>query len=137
MTTYSSIPELDRKGLRKFGLTTGTIVAILFGLLFPWFLDLDLPSWPWAVLGILGLWAIIAPASLKPIYKMWMRFGLLLSNVTTPIIMGFVFFAVITPFGIIMKLFSKDPMRRRFDSAVDTYRIKSKKCDPSALERPF
>ena len=43
----SDIPELDRAGLRKFGLTTGAIVALLFGLFLPWLFDFGLPRWPW------------------------------------------------------------------------------------------
>ena len=39
MTAPHSIPELDRKGLREFGLVTGGIVAVLFGLFFPWLLE--------------------------------------------------------------------------------------------------
>lgn len=48
------IPELDRKGLRQFGLVTGGIVAGLFGLLFPWLLERALPLWP-SLGGVRGL----------------------------------------------------------------------------------
>ena len=40
MATHE-IPELDREGLRQFGLTTGGIVAVLFGVVLPWLFDLD------------------------------------------------------------------------------------------------
>ena len=42
-----TIPELDRTGLREFGIVTGGIVAVLFGLLFPWLLERSFPLWPW------------------------------------------------------------------------------------------
>ena len=54
MTTVHVIPELDRKGLRDFGLSTGGIVAALFGIFFPWLLERPWPLWPWIVLGLLG-----------------------------------------------------------------------------------
>ena len=41
------IPELDRKGLREFGLTTGALIAAIFGLFFPWLLSVHIPLWPW------------------------------------------------------------------------------------------
>ncbi len=63
------IPELDRKGLREFGLVTGTIVAVLFGLFFPWLLERAFPLWPWVVFGVLGAWALVAPLSLRPLYR--------------------------------------------------------------------
>ena len=57
-----SVPELDRKGLRNFGLTTGIIIALLFGLFFPWLLDRTRPLWPWVLCGTLAVWALLAPA---------------------------------------------------------------------------
>ena len=50
------IPELDRKGLRRFGLTTGAIVVAVFGLFFPWMLDLNWPRWPWIIAA--PLWSL-------------------------------------------------------------------------------
>ena len=84
------IPELDRKGLREFGLVTGGIIACLFGLFFPWAFDVAIPYWPWAVAGVLALWALIAPDTLRRVYRIWMRFALILSRITTPLIMGLV-----------------------------------------------
>ena len=131
------IPELDAKGLRGFGLTTGAIIAALFGLLIPYLFDLAYPRWPWVITGVLVLWALAAPASMRGLYRGWMRFGLLLNKFTTPIIMGLVFFVVITPMALIMKIFSRDPMRRELDGAIDTYRIPSEKKDKSQIEKPY
>lgn len=132
-----AIPELDRKGLREFGLMTGGIVAGLFGLLLPWLLEHALPLWPWIIAGILGLWALVAPQMLNPVYRLWMRFGLLMSRVTTPIILGIVFFLVIAPVGFVMRLFTHDPMARRFDDNIESYRVPSRKAPKHNLEKPF
>ncbi len=137
MSTLHAIPDLDRKGLRSFGLTTGAIIAGLFALFFPWVLDLAFPIWPWVIFGVLGSWALIAPDSLKPVYRNWMRFGLLLNKITTPVIMGAVFFLVILPFGLILRLLGKDPLRRRYDESVASYRIESTKPGKDNLENPF
>jgi len=134
--TEHVIPELDRKGLREFGLVTGGIVAGLFGLFFPWLLERSWPLWPWIVLGVLGTWGLVAPMSLQPVYRTWMRFGLMLSKVMTPLIMGIVFFLVITPFAIVLKLFGKDPMARKFDDS-DSYRVPTEKAPPENLEKPY
>ena len=137
MNTRDTIPDIDRQGLRNFGLTTGTIVAALFGLFFPWMLESAFPVWPWAILAVLGAWALIAPDSLNPVYRAWMRLGLLLSKITTPLIMGIVFFLVIMPFGIALRLLGKDPMRRGFDKTATSYRIESIKATKENLENPF
>ena len=138
MSTQShAIPELDRKGLREFGLVTGSIIGVLFGLVFPWLLERALPIWPWVVFGVLGLWALVAPSSLRPVYRGWMRFGLLLSKFTTPLIMGTLFYGVIVPVGLIMRMAKSDPMHRRLDRNVDSYRIASPKPPRENLEKPF
>lgn len=134
--TDHQIPELDRKGLREFGLVTGGIVAGLFGLFFPWLLERALPLWPWIVFGVLGLWGLAAPMTLRPVYHGWMRFGLLLSKVMTPLIMSIVFFLIITPVALILKIVGNDPMARKFTEA-DTYRVITKKPMPNSLERPY
>lgn len=131
-----NIPELDRKGLREFGLVTGAIVAVLFGLFFPWLLEHSFPLWPWVVFGVMGAWGLVAPFSLQPVYRVWMRFGLLLSKITTPIIMGLVFYVVITPFALVLKIAGKDAMRRKFDRS-DTYRIGREKVRAGSLEHPY
>ncbi len=131
------IPEMDRKGLRDFGLLTGAIVAGLFGLFFPWALGASYPLWPWILFGILGGWALLLPDSLKPVYRGWMRFGLLLSRVTTPIIMGTVFFVVIAPVALILRIGRWDAMHRRLDPEVESYRVPSKETPKENLENPF
>jgi hypothetical protein len=131
------IPEPDRKGLRDFGLVTGTIVAVLFGVFFPWVLERHYPIWPWVVFGVLGGWGLIAPASLRPVYRGWMKFGLLLSKVTTPLVMGAIFYAIIVPVGLVMRLIKRDPMRRGFDRDAASYRIPSEQPPKENLEKPF
>src|SRR5262245_65196795 len=104
MAAVHNIPELDAKGLRDFGLVTGAIVGGLFGLFFPWVLERSVPVWPWVILVVLGAWGLIAPISLRPVYRTWMRFGLLLSKGTTPILMGAMFFFVFAPYGVGLRL---------------------------------
>lgn len=137
MSTNHPIPELDRKGLRDFGLVTGGIVAVLFGLFFPWLLERPLPAWPWYVLLVLGGVGLVAPMALRPVYRVWMRFGLLMSKVTTPIIMGLVFYVAVTPMGLLMRLAGKDAMARNLRDKVASYRIKTEALPPKRLEKPF
>ena len=138
MATHTwQIPELDRSGLRRFGITTGAMVVALFGLFFPWLLEVDYPRWPWVFLLALTVWSAIAPESLRPVYRVWMRFGLLMSRVTSPLILGIVFFGVVLPMGLIMRLFGRDPMARDMSEDVETYRIKSDTQTVESIERPF
>ena len=131
------IPELDRKGLREFGLVTGGGLGVLFGLFFPWLLGRHYPLWPWVVGSALALWALQAPASLRGFHRLWMRFALLLSRITTPLIMGLVFFLVITPMAMIMRTRRRDSLALRFDPNAKSYRIPARKPPRTHVERPF
>ena len=137
MAMIHEIPELDRDGLRHFGLTTGAIVAVLFGLLLPWLFELDYPRWPWFVGGILIIWGLVHPPSLKPVYYWWMRFGLLLSRVTTPLVLGAVFYLMITPLSLVMRAFGREGMHTKHPSGQRSYRIPSEQPSKGNMERPF
>jgi hypothetical protein len=136
MHATHAIPELDRKGLRDFGLVTGAIIAGLFGLFFPWLLERSSPVWPWAISIVLVAWGLIAPDSLRPVYRIWMKLGLLMGKITTPIVMTAIFVLIIAPVGIAMRFAKRDPLRRTFDAS-DSYRIESRKPSKENLENPF
>ena len=137
MADFKTIPELDRKGLREFGLTTGAAVVVIFGLFFPWVLDVGWPRWPWMIAAGFWLLAVIIPQWLRPIYKGWMRFGLLAGRVMTPLVLGIVFFVMISPMALIRRLKGNDPMQRELDPDQESYRVKSTKGQKDKLERPF
>ena len=106
-------------------------------MLFPWLLERALPIWPWVVFGVLAAWAVVAPTTLRGVYHGWMRLGLLLNKITTPLIMGAVFAIVIVPVGLVMRMTKNDPLRRQFDRGADSYRIESHKAPRENMEKPF
>ena len=132
-----AIPKLDKKGLRQFGFTFGCVIAGLFGLVIPWLFDLNYPYWPWVVLLVFVAWALIAPTSIEPFYKLWMRFGLLLNAVMSRVVLGIVFYLVVLPTGLIIRLKGRDPMNRKFDNNLESYRIKHENANKSQMEKPF
>lgn len=131
------IPELNQKGLRHFGFVSGSLVAAIFGVLLPLLRSHTPPMWPWAALIVLAGLGLLAPRALKPIYYGWMRFGLIVSGITTPLILGIVFFLVITPMALIKTCFGRDPLARKFDEHTPSYRVRSVQKDAKNLERPF
>jgi hypothetical protein len=137
MTADHAIPELDAHGLRKFGFTTGGIVAVLFGLALPWLLGREWPVWPWFVLAALAAPALAMPSALRPVYRAWMKLGLLASKLSTPLILGSVFFLLICPMGVIRGLLGKNDMRRPFRASVASYRLPSRRKPATHLTKPF
>ena len=131
------ILKLDAAGLRRFGLTIGVIIGVLFGLVLPYLFGWGFPLWPWIIAAILIPWALVAPASLKQVHLNWMRFGLLLNRIVSPIILGIVFYVVVTPMGLIMRATGRDPMRKAEKSNQTSSRVKSNVRDASHLEKPY
>lgn len=137
LTSHPDIPTLDRKGLRSFGIVTGAMFVAIFGLFFPWLLDLKFPVWPWVIFGVLGGVGLIFPEVLRPVYYWWMRFALLLSRITTPIILGILFYLMFTPMALVMRMMGKDPMKRKFMEDEQSYRDDIVLREPADLEKPF
>jgi hypothetical protein len=66
-----------------------------------------------------------------------MRLALLLSRITTPIILGIVFYLLFFPVALVMKLIGRDTMARRFDGGATSYRVASNKAPRDQMEKPF
>jgi hypothetical protein len=110
------------KELRTFGFLVGGIFLVI-GL------------WPLVLRGEeLRLWAVClggglvglggaCPRLLKPVYAVWMKLGHVLGWVNTRLLLGIVFFGLVTPMGLMMRLLGRDAMRRGFAADSSTYRI--------------
>jgi hypothetical protein len=116
---------------------TGSLVATLFGLALPWLREHDVPLWPWVLSAILVGAAAAAPRTLRPIYRAWLGFGELMSRITTPVIVGALFFLVVTPIARGRAWLGHDPLVRRFDPNAVSYRTRSEPRTAQDLERPF
>ncbi|MDQ3699151.1 MAG: SxtJ family membrane protein [Gemmatimonadota bacterium] len=92
---------------RRFALTVGGAFAVL-ALILVWREHRVLASVLGSLAVLLALGGLTAPRRLLGVERNWMRFAFLLSRVTTPIFMGIVYYLVITPTGIIRRLFGKN-----------------------------
>lgn len=127
----------DRKELRNFGLITGGLTPVFFGLLLPRIFGHAYPVWPWIAGAALAVTGLLLPQVLKPLYRVWMTIGHYLGWINTRIILSIMFYLVILPFGAVMRLLGKDPMRRSLGGREDSYRVQSPDSDKSHMERPF
>ena len=106
---------LKAKEGRKFGLTVGT-AFLVFGGVALW-RGRELPAqllWGLSVLLILG--AVLLPAKLKLVERAWMAMALQISRVMTPIVMGIVYFLVLTPIALVIRSAKGNPLVHRSDA---------------------
>ena len=106
---------------RNFGLVF-FIVFLIVGL---WPLTYENPIRIWSVIIsliflILGL---MKSKLLTPLNILWFKFGMILGAIVAPIIMGVVFFLVVTPIGLVMRIMGKDILNKKYDKKKKTYWI--------------
>ncbi len=106
---------------RNFGIVF-TIVFLIVSF-WPLFKGGDIRYWSLIISFIFFVLALINSKILTPLNKTWMKFGLLLGKVVSPIVMGFIFFFVVTPTGILMRIFGKDLLNLKKNNQ-NTYWIK-------------
>ena len=106
---------------RSFGVVF-TIVFLFLGIWMAW----KGRSEAWVFLvsaALLFVVALARPFILNPFNQAWMKFGLLLSCVVNPVILGVVFFLIISPMAILRKLLGKDSLHLKFNPNTDSYWI--------------
>ena len=79
--------------------------------------------WSMIIGAAILLTTLLAPALLALPNRLWLRFGLLLNRIISPVVLAFLFYAVVTPMGLLMRAFGKDSLRLRRGSADATYWI--------------
>lgn len=125
------------KELRKFALTVGLAIAFVFGFLLPWLFGKGWLLWPFVLGAILIVWGIVHPASLGPVYSAWMKLGLLLNKIVSPVVLGSIFFLIFFPVAVVIKLLKKNLIDTEFDDSASTYRTVSSIESANNYERPF
>jgi hypothetical protein len=128
--------EITEKQLRSFGLTVGGVFASIG--LWPVVIHGTGCRW-WAIVvaGLLISPSLVSPTSLLWPYKNWMALGHVLGWINTRIILGLVFFGIVTPMGILRRWLGKDPMGRYLRPDLDSYRIVRQPRPPSHLRRQY
>ena len=128
----------SHRDLRRFGAVLAVAFPVVFCLLLPWLFARPIPWWPLAVSGTLLALAAVAPAALAPVERVWLRIGHALGWLNTRILLTVLFFLLVLPLGLLLRMLRKLPIARRFDPDAATYRVASAKSDdPKAMEKPF
>lgn len=118
---YGREAEIEGSSDRGFGLVFAVVFSIVA--LLPLYGGGEVRVWAAAVAGVFGGLALVLPRVLAPLNRLWMKLGMLIQRVVSPIILGLLFFVTITPIGLFMRMLGKDFLRLRWDPDADSYWI--------------
>ena len=128
--------QVTPKDLRNFGLIVGGV----FGLIALWPLvwrGESIKVWAISVSVALLIPALVAPSILEPVHRVWMKIGHVLGWINTRILLGIVFYGLVTPLGLVARLFGKDSLGLRTKESVDTYRRTKQPRPATHMLHPF
>ena len=130
-------PEYTLKELRDFGLIMAGMLCLMFGLVLPWIFGYSIPYWPFILAFVFAIVALLQPVLLGPVNSVWLKISNVLGWINTRLVMGIMFFLLIAPIGIIMRLLGKDTLANKLSEQETSYRVITKVRDKKHLEKPF
>ena len=99
---------------KSFGLVF--FIFFLIVSLYPLVNDEDIRKWSLVLSIIFLVLGLTNSKILNPLNKLWFKFGIFLGKIMSPVIMGIIFFLVVTPIGLLMRLFGKDILNLKFNN---------------------
>ena len=122
MTSQTPKKDVPLKQLRQFGWLMGGVFAIVtfWPLVFR---GEGIRIWACVIAGIFGVLGVVFPSGLKPVYRAWMIFGEKIGWFNSRVLLGLVFYGLLTPISFVMVLLGKRPLQLRFDPQAESYRV--------------
>ena len=117
--------NINKKQLIEFGILLGIGFPFFIGWLIPFFHGNDFKIWSLFIGLPFVLISFIKPSLLRIFYKKWIKLGNILGFLNSHVILGFIFFFVLLPISIFMKILGHDPLNKSF-SAIKTYKVENK-----------
>ena len=105
--------EIKLPSNRSFGIVFFTVFLILS--LYPLVNSESIRIWSLIISIIFLVLGLLNSKILTPLNKLWFKFGILLGKIVSPFVMGIIFFLVVTPIGLIMRLFGKDVLNLKYN----------------------
>ncbi|MBL4942170.1 MAG: hypothetical protein JKY81_10960 [Colwellia sp.] len=128
--------KITTKELKEFGLLMTWAFPLFIGVIAPWILGLGLQWWTlWVSLFFISL-ALLAPKLIYYPYKVWMFIAGILGFINTRLILGFTFYFLIFPTGLVLRLCNKLHFKKKNNSS-SNYIKRTDKLTKEQLENPF
>tara|TARA_B100000035_G_C20802691_1_gene466235 strand:- start:176 stop:562 length:387 start_codon:yes stop_codon:yes gene_type:complete len=113
----------NKSSNKSFGIVF-FLVFFLIGI-YPLLYSNDVRFWSLLISLIFLILGLMNSKILTPLNRLWFKFGIILGKIISPIVMGVIFFLVVTPIGLIMRILKKDILNLKFNE-LDTYWIEKK-----------
>lgn len=133
----SNKTHFSPKELRDFGLIMAGMLILMFGFVLPWIFSYSTPYWPFIAAIVFAVVALLRPVLLGPVNRVWLKISDVLGWINTRLVMGVMFFLLIAPIGILMRLFGKNTLSLKISDEQTSYRVVTKVRDKKHLEKPF
>jgi hypothetical protein len=127
----------DARELRAFGIGFALMIALVFWGLLPWLGDRPRPVWPLIVGGVLVAAALAWPPAVLPLHRLWLPVARLVAVVNTWLLLGFVFFGILLPIGLLLRALGRLQYRGGPRRDLASYRIEVPSDHDTRLEEPF
>ena len=98
---------------RSFGIVF--FVVFLLIAIYPILNNEEVRLWSLLISSVFLILGLINSQILTPLNKLWFKFGLLLGKIVSPLVMGLIFFLVVTPIGLIMRILGKDVLNLKYN----------------------
>lgn len=106
---------------RSFGFVFAAVFVVIA--VWPLLAGNGVRQWALVVAAAFALLSVFVPSLLAVPNRLWMKFGLLLGKIVSPIALGVLFYGAFTPLGALIRLMGKDPLRLKLDPVATTYWI--------------
>jgi len=128
----------SRRDLAVFGMLFGLFFAAAGTVALWQFEAPQVAYWVWGVAGTVTVVFWMAPPVRKPLYLGWMYAVLPIGWTVSHLLLALIYFFVVTPIGLVMRVFGYDPLHRRLDRSAKTYwRPRARQTDPKRYFRQF
>lgn len=120
---------------RSFGITFAAVFTVIA--LWPLSSGGPVRTWAAAAATLCAVLALLWPGALAPVNRAWLQLGLRLHRIVNPVVMGVLFYGVVTPFGAVVRLVRRDaPARLRIDRNLPSY-WRARERTASSMEQQF
>ena len=116
--------DTSSKEIRKFGLVIAIALGVIGSFVYVKFGNFDVVGWLWGIGLLFLILGFILPSVLRPVYRIWMLLAYFIGGIVSRVILTVLFYVVLTPTGLVLRLFGKDVLDQRFEKDRESYWIK-------------